>query len=245
MRAPEKNNKGFSLIELLVVIAIVAAISGAAYPTFKSWLEGREVKQGVVKIKNAFSTIITQVQRGTYPFVQVQIVHAGKSEKNSWLEVTTKGMKQETFTSKRKQSDWMTSTDKCKMDEDNYWDNEKVSYFKIKGVAVNFVVDKSAGICFSKDGTFYSGGGEFQTADASGNVDIDNTLYICSKSEALNTTKEVFSHCRIDLNTGTEANPVIKPTERDSKYFYRISWSIFGGIEQEKWNKGKDKWTKY
>ena len=73
MRAQEKNIRGFNLLELLVVVVIVSVISAVAYPNFSSWKKEREVRGAAVKIKNLFTNINSQVQRGLYAFVQVEV----------------------------------------------------------------------------------------------------------------------------------------------------------------------------
>ena len=89
MQVQEKNIKGFNLIELLVVIAIISVISAAAYPNFSSWKKAREVRGAAVKIKSLFTNINSQVQRGLYGFVQVEVTASTTGE----VEVISKGMK--------------------------------------------------------------------------------------------------------------------------------------------------------
>ena len=74
MRALEKNIKGFNIIELLIVIVIISVVSAAAYPNFSSWRKERELRGAAEEIKNLFTNISSQVQRGLYAFVQVDII---------------------------------------------------------------------------------------------------------------------------------------------------------------------------
>ena len=74
MQVLEKKTKGFTLLELLVVIAIIGILSAAVYPNFSSWIKDRKVRQEAEKIKNLISGINTQVQRGSYEFVQVRFI---------------------------------------------------------------------------------------------------------------------------------------------------------------------------
>ena len=90
MQVQEKNIKGFNLIELLVVIAIISIISAAAYPNFSSWKKAREVRGAAVKIKSLFTNINSQVQRGLYGFIQVEVT---ASTTGGEVVVISKGMK--------------------------------------------------------------------------------------------------------------------------------------------------------
>ena len=77
MQVREKKTKGFTLLELLVVIAILGILSATAYPNLSSWIKERKVRQAAEKIKNLISGINTQVQRGSYEFVQVRFIEDG------------------------------------------------------------------------------------------------------------------------------------------------------------------------
>ena len=74
MRVLEKNIKGFNIIEILIVIVIISVVSAAAYPNFSSWRKERELRGAAEEIKNLFTNISSQVQRGLYAFVQVDII---------------------------------------------------------------------------------------------------------------------------------------------------------------------------
>ena len=89
MRAQEKNIKGFTILELLVVIVIISVISAAAYPNFSSWQKERKVRGAAVEIKNLFTNISSQVQRGMYAFVQVDVV---EDETGQFLTITSKAV---------------------------------------------------------------------------------------------------------------------------------------------------------
>ena len=75
MRAQEKKIKGFTILELLVVIVIISIMSAAAYPSFSSWRSEREVRNATTKIKNLFTNIYSQVQNGSFAFVQVEVTN--------------------------------------------------------------------------------------------------------------------------------------------------------------------------
>ena len=116
MQVQEKNIKGFNLIELLVVIAIISVISAAAYPNFSSWKKAREVRGAAIEIKSLFTNINSQVQRGLYGFVQVE-VKATTGE----VKVISKGMKLSNLAQKisNSEDDWnKDQTSRCAKDQD-------------------------------------------------------------------------------------------------------------------------------
>ena len=106
MRAQEKNIKGFNILELLVVIVIISVVSAAAYPNFSSWRKERELRGAAEEIKNLFSNISSQVQRGLYAFVQVDVK---EDATDKTLTITSKGMRMDTLmATARETSSWTT-----------------------------------------------------------------------------------------------------------------------------------------
>ena len=223
IQVQEKNIKGFNLIELLVVIAIISVISAAAYPNFSSWKKAREVRGAAVKIKSLFTNINSQVQRGLYGFVQVE-VKATTGE----VKVISKGMKLSNLSSKIYNSDdaWNTDqTSRCALDQD--WDDEgmdsdgnksnklEVSWLKFDDIAVNFEA-KSGTVCFSKDGSWYSAAGEFESMEV---------FYICEGKKI---------KCSVKTNG--------EPNDLKHDNLFALNWSRFGNITLEKWSKSKSEW---
>ena len=219
MQVQEKNIKGFNLIELLVVIAIISVISAAAYPNFSSWKKAREVRGAAVKIKSLFTNINSQVQRGLYGFVQVEV----KATTTGEVEVISKGMKLSNLSSKINDSedDWNTDqTLRCALVQD--WDDEgnksnklEVNSLKFDDIAVNFE-DESGTVCFSKDGSWYSTAEEFDSSGA---------FYICEGKEI-----------KCDVKDNGD------PNDLDHDNLYALNWSRFGNITLEKWSKSKSEW---
>ena len=223
IQVQEKNIKGFNLIELLVVIAIISVISAAAYPNFSSWKKAREVRGAAVKIKSLFTNINSQVQRGLYGFVQVE-VKATTGE----VKVISKGMKLSNLSSKIYNSDdaWNTDqTSRCALDQD--WDDEgmdsdgnksnklEVSWLKFDDIAVNFEA-KSGTVCFSKDGSWYSTAEEFESMEV---------FYICEGKKI---------KCSVKANG--------EPNDLKHDNLFALNWSRFGNITLEKWSKSKSEW---
>ena len=223
IQVQEKNIKGFNLIELLVVIAIISVISAAAYPNFSSWKKAREVRTAAVKIKSLFTNINSQVQRGLYGFVQVE-VEATTGE----VKVISKGMKLSNLSSKINDSDnaWNTDqTSRCASDQD--WDDEgmdsdgnksnklEVSWLEFDYIAVNFEA-KSGTVCFSKDGSWYSTAEEFESMEV---------FYICEGKKI---------KCSVKANG--------EPNDLKHDNLFALNWSRFGNITLEKWSKSKSEW---
>ena len=224
MQVQEKNIKGFNLIELLVVIAIISVISAAAYPNFSSWKKAREVRGAAVKIKSLFTNINSQVQRGLYGFVQVEV----KATTTGEVEVISKGMKLSNIVKKINDSedDWNTDqTLRCALVQD--WDDEgmdsegiksnklEVNSLKFDDIAVNFE-KKSGTVCFSKDGSWYSTAEEFDSSGA---------FYICEGKEI-----------KCDVKDNGD------PNDLDHDNLFALNWSRFGNITLEKWSKSKSEW---
>lgn len=218
IQVQEKNIKGFNLIELLVVIAIISVISAAAYPNFSSWKKAREVRGAAIEIKSLFTNINSQVQRGLYGFVQVEVT-ATTGE----VKVISKGMKLSNLSSKINDSDddWNTDqTSRCALDQD--WDDEgdksnklEVNSLELDDIAVNFEA-KSGTVCFSKDGSWYSTAGEFESSGA---------FYICE-------VKEIKCDVKEDGD----------PNDLNQDNLFALNWSRFGNITLEKWSKSKSEW---
>ena len=223
IQVQEKNIKGFNLIELLVVIAIISVISAAAYPNFSSWKKAREVRGAAVKIKSLFTNINSQVQRGLYGFIQVE-VKATTGE----VKVISKGMKLSNLSSKINDSEdaWNTDqTSRCALDQD--WDDEgmdsdgnksnklEVNSLKFDDIAVNFEA-KSGTVCFSKDGSWYSAAEEFESS---------GVFYICEGKKI---------KCSVKTNG--------EPNDLKHDNLFALNWSRFGNITLEKWSKSKSEW---
>jgi prepilin-type N-terminal cleavage/methylation domain-containing protein len=223
IQVQEKNIKGFNLIELLVVIAIISVISAAAYPNFSSWKKAREVRGAAIEIKSLFTNINSQVQRGLYGFVQVEVTATEHGE----VVVISKGMKLSNLAQKINYSEdaWnVDQTSRCALVQD--WDDKgmdegiksnklEVSSLQFDDIAVNFE-DKSGTVCFSKDGSWYSTAEEFESSGA---------FYICE-------VKEIKCDVKEDGD----------PNDLNQDNLFALNWSRFGNITLEKWSKSKSEW---
>ena len=239
MRVQDEKIKGFNVLELIIVIAIIGVLSAVAYPNFSEWRKDRETRSAVVKIKSLIEGINSQVQRGQYAFVQVDV------EEDDGLIVTSKGMKPKTLATLLNNGEsgwWVMPNERCKIvDEadEAYWDEDpdpnrdqiidldkiEVRQIVLDNVATTWRDDVGA-VCFGKNDQWYSGNGELVSSSGD-DVIVDSYLFICNRS---NTR----SQCDIDNVTGEPT------TEHD--HLYVIEWSRFGNIKLEKWNKRDAEW---
>ena len=241
MRVQEKNIRGFNLLELLVVIVIISIISAAAYPNFSSWRKEREVRTAATKIKNLFTNINSQVQSGSFAFVQVEVTNEFDD-----VAVISRGLNMDTLTQKIRNVDKWDSdiTTRCDADQTGTgyvdvpegWDEEgatreeskwsvsnnlQVGFLSFDDIVVNFDGETPGTICFSKDGTWYSADGEFESSNS-----IIEELYICNGTSTI-----------------TKCNVSSGIPSLDHDYVYEINWSRFGNVTMEKWNVKKGEWV--
>ena len=245
MRAQEKNIKGFTTLELLVVIVIISIMSAAAYPSFSSWRSEREVRNATTKIKNLFTNIYSQVQNGSFAFVQVEVTNEFDD-----LAIISKGLNMDTLTQRiRKVDNWNSDiTVRCDADQTGTdyvdipdgWDEEgatrdgsnwsisnnlQVGFLSFDDIVVNFDTKESGTICFSKDGTWYSADGEFESDN-----EIIEAFYICNRTAAI-------TKCNVTAPFSPKPELPIPGTEH--KYVFEINWSRFGNVTMERWNDGE------
>ena len=249
MRALEKNIKGFNILELMVVIAIIGLISALSFPNIASWTKERETRNAAQKIKTLMTNINSQVQRGKYGFVQVFVqdltVGTG-SETKQVVIVKSKGMKMNTLMTMVNDGDHEWNDDNgntkwCDADETNtdYWDDQgsedgivsEVGYFKFENIAVNFR-NKIGAVCFSSDGTWYSGAEEFSSVSvADSEVSVDSVFFLCVR-------KVAESVCEIGESDGLPTSA----TKENNQPIFAVSWSRFGNITLEKWSNSQNDW---
>ena len=231
MQAQEKKIKGFNILELLVVLVIISVISAVAYPNFSSWKKEREVRGAAVKIKNLISNINSQVQRGHYAFVQVEVEEvAGKDE----LIVTSKGLRMDSFfNNMREVPNWKTMFSvRCAggaTSTVDYWDDDgssseklEVAQLKFENIVVNFE-NKYGTVCFSKDGTYYSGDEQFESND-----EVVSGFWICGRSSTIKECK---------MKDGSDNPNAIHDN------IFEVSWSRFGNVTLGKWSESRTDWV--
>ena len=174
--------KGFTILELLAVLAIVAVVSAMGFPNFMSWKTDREIRLATEKVSSMITNINTQVKRGNFLYVQLQIEPNSVNETN----FTTKGIYQDTYSNILNDSNIKIE---CKIQNSKYWDEHKVETTS-KSVAVHFDVDSS--VCFSKDGSYFSEKNRLENSQVTrislGGRTSDNYIIICPSSGVLKRT---------------------------------------------------------
>ena len=223
MRVLEKKTKGFTLLELLVVIAILGILSAGAYPNISSWIKERKVRQAAEKIKNLISSINTQVQRGSYEFVQVRIIEDG-----SEIKIFTSGIGMNSLAAKKKDpdNDFNKKNARCNI-SDEYWDDKGsddplppgVGIFISDEIAINFT-DTNA-VCFSKDGSYFSSSG------------IESPLIVCLRRITIvKCNAKVIDN---DVVPDIDLYKIDGDWKGDENYIYGVAWSRFGDVVMKKW----------
>ena len=219
----KKKIKGFSLIELLVVIAIIAAISGVAIPQFASWSKERAVKNSAERIKGLAISINSQVQRGLYGFAQFNIIPLPDDEEYSFQ---TNGMLMSNLATNISEDDnWYKTSMRCR-NEDTFWDhlgasNDRAEVRSLNIDNVNTSIDFESGVCFSKDGSWFSSHGDL----LAGEKNIEG-MYICG---------DMSGDC--PTTTGTDESATF-----DMEFLYELSWTRFGNIKLERWDNNRKTW---
>ena len=219
----KKKIKGFTIIELLVVIAIIAVISGLAIPQFANWSKERAVKNSAERIKDLAVSINSQVQRGLYGFAQFSIIPLADDEGYSFQ---TNGMLMSNLaTNISETDDWYKMSVRCKNDV-TFWnhlgaskDRPEVRSLEIDNVKLS--IDQTSGVCFSKDGSWFSSFGDL--ADGEKNIE---GFYICG---------DISEECPV--TSGEDENETF-----EMDFLYELSWSRFGNITLERWDDNRKTW---
>ena len=219
----KKKTKGFSIIELLVVIAIIASISAVALPQFATWNKERKVKDSAERIKGLAISINSQVQRGLYGFAQFNIIPLSDDEGYSFQ---TNGMLMSNLATNISETEnWHSTSVRCQ-NEDTFWDhlgasNDRAEVRSFNIDNVNTSIDIESGVCFSKDGTWFSSHGDLLP----GETNIEG-MYICG---------DMSGDC--PTTTGTDESATF-----DMEFLYELSWSRFGNIKLDRWDNYRKIW---
>ena len=227
MLAQEKNIKGFNLLELVVVIVIVGIVSATAYPNFSKWKKEREVRQGAVKIKSLIKNINSQIDRGTFGFVQVRITNTSGTA----LEIESKGMTMQSLATRMNDglSSWNDDPgSRCDQAAfDDYWDTDAddagdLKNFVYKLTLEDVTTDITEGsVCFSRHGKFYHHGGELF-------VGARDFIYVCRRDFDGDL-------CNVEVGDNNTRLPPPAGNANDDNY-KTVNWTRFGDVTISKMN---------
>ena len=217
----KQDIKGFSLLELLVVVVLVMVISALGYPQFSSWQKDREVRVAAEKVSSMVSGIITQTQRGSFPYVQFSVNVATGVNKKKFL---TKGMSQKSLSSTLNAGNSLN----CDIVNSGTWDNHSVHSFEAE---VGFLGIDNGAVCFSKNGRYFSQRDSLNPSlalDLNGNT-TSQYMILCDLKQMDNPPPPSSSTSQIGADGQCVYNQLQKPA-------YLIEWTRFGGINLYKWS---------
>ena len=156
--------KGFTLLELLVVIVIISVVSAVGYPKFTSWKKDREIRYAAEKVANLLTSISTQAQRGSFPFVQFYI-----KPSKSKVEFITKGQSTEQYNTNLNDG----NKPECSTATSGVFDTNEFDKYDSEDEKIFVQIDKVGTVCFSQNGTYFKKGGRMST---NLNVSIEGRL---------------------------------------------------------------------
>ena len=233
MQSIPKKINGFTILEVIIVLSLVGIISAIGIPKFNSWNKDRVVRAEAERVRDIVVSINSQVQRGLYGFGQFQVDVEGSN-----VSFSTNGMLMANIATRV-----FVGGDICLTGDtaEDYWDhfgadreNAEVRFYQTADIKV----DVSNGVvCFSKDGSLFSGGIDFGDT-----TDVVETIFICSRD--IDTCQNPEGDDE-ELE-GTEAGGAQLDEEDDDDddggVIYVVSWSRFGNVKLEKWNSNSSQW---
>ena len=231
MHSIPKKVKGFTILEVIIVLSLVGIISAIGIPNFNSWNKDRVVRAEAERVRDIVTSITSQVQRGLYGFGQFQVDVTGAN-----VSFSTNGMLMANIATRV----FRDGTDVCLSGDlaEDYWDhfgtyrqNAEVRFYQTDEIKVDIT---NGVVCFSKDGSLFSGGLDFGD-----NAEVVETIFICSRDTETCQDPEGDD---IEL-TGTEVGGA-QPEEADDDdgVIYVVTWSRFGNVKLEKWNSNSSQW---
>ena len=161
MHSTPKKIKGFTILEVIIVLSLVGIISAIGIPQFNSWNKSRIVKDEAERVRDIVTSINSQVQRGLYGFGQFEVDVNGDI-----VIFSTQGMLMENMATKVQ-----NEAKKCKTTEEDteYWDHygidDQIAEVRFHETAEIKVDVSNGAVCFSKDGSLFSGDLEFEDHD--------------------------------------------------------------------------------
>ena len=231
MHSTPKKIKGFTILEVIIVLSLVGIISAIGIPQFNSWNKDRVVRAEAERVRDIVTSITSQVQRGLYGFGQFQVDVTGAN-----VSFSTNGMLMANIATRV----FRDGTDVCLSGDlaDDYWDhfgtdrqNAEVRFYQTDEIKVDIT---NGVVCFSKDGSLFSGGLDFGD-----NAEVIETIFICSRDTE---TCEDPEGDDIELTETEVGGAQPEEADDDDGVIYVVTWSRFGNVKLEKWNSNSSQW---
>ena len=231
MHSTLKKVKGFTILEVIIVLSLVGIISAIGIPNFNSWNKDRVVRAEAERVRDIVTSITSQVQRGLYGFGQFQVDVTGAN-----VSFSTNGMLMANIATRV----FRDGTDVCLSGDlaEDYWDhfgtdrqNAEVRFYQTDEIKVDIT---NGVVCFSKDGSLFSGGLDFGD-----NAEVVETIFICSRDTE---TCEDPEGDDIELTDTEVGGAQPEEADDDDGVIYVVTWSRFGNVKLEKWNSNSSQW---
>jgi len=211
----------------------VGIISAIGIPKFNSWNKDRVVRAEAERVRDIVTSITSQVQRGLYGFGQFEV-----SVSEGTISFSTNGMLMGNIATKVLDRDNLCRTGDEGLD---YWDhfginkqNVEVRLYQTEEIKVDV---SNGAVCFSKDGSLFSGDIEFED-----NADVVETIFICSRDiETCEDPELDLANTEDEELGGTEEEQEIEK-DPNPPVIYVVSWSRFGNVKLEKWYSKSSQW---
>ena len=231
MHLTPKKIKGFTILEVIIVLSLVGIISAIGIPQFNSWNKDRVVRAEAERVRDIVTSITSQVQRGLYGFGQFQVDVTGAN-----VSFSTNGMLMANIATRV----FRDGTDVCLSGDlaEDYWDhfgtdrqNAEVRFYQTDEIKVDIT---NGVVCFSKDGSLFSGGLDFGD-----NAEVVETIFICSRDTETCQDPEGDD---IELTETEVGGAQPEEADDDDGVIYVVTWSRFGNVKLEKWNSNSSQW---
>ena len=231
MQSIPKKVKGFTILEVIIVLSLVGIISAIGIPNFNSWNKDRVVRAEAERVRDIVTSITSQVQRGLYGFGQFQVDVTGAN-----VSFSTNGMLMANIATRV----FRDGTDVCLSGDlaEDYWDhfgtdrqNAEVRFYQTDEIKVDIT---NGVVCFSKDGSLFSGGLDFGD-----NAEVVETIFICSRDTETCQDPEGDD---IELTETEVGGAQPEEADDDDGVIYVVTWSRFGNVKLEKWNSNSSQW---
>jgi len=198
------------------VLAIIGVIAGVGFPNFTKWQQDRKVRAQTERIATVFTSATSQVERGVYPYVRVEI-----TTENSKIKILAKGIKQEKFSTELNNG----HIPDCKVSP-FFTSAEEIISYELDDIKLFHLAENAgAAVCFSKGGKYFK-------------------LWNRATHKVIQHLKKTLNN--MWQFATIEKRVVMRKVESfnkdDKKPVYLVNYSRFGLVQKYKWNYAKKKW---